>query len=209
MEWRYVFGFRGLQDGIVLVSSTGCTRKRVIFGGGSKLSDGTIRKWSKITDKIIDAKQGNTGFNNNYKAIHIRGRYIYVHRLVAHAFLGGLSGDLEVNHKNFNKHDNRVENLEIVTHSQNQKHIFTGDKSRYQSYWDSRKKRVLRSDGVVFDSLTESSKSVNAPQCASIVVAIKRQRKAIDRGLPPVPYKGYIWSYYKEDEDENGDNKLP
>jgi hypothetical protein len=43
-----------------------------------------------------------------------------VHRLVAEAFLG--PSDLEVNHKDLDKGNNRIENLEYVTRSQNQAH---------------------------------------------------------------------------------------
>jgi hypothetical protein len=45
-----------------------------------------------------------------------------VHRLVAEAFLG--RSDLEVNHVNGIKNDNRLENLEFVTRSQNTIHAF-------------------------------------------------------------------------------------
>lgn len=48
-----------------------------------------------------------------------------IHRLVAEAFLGSRpSPDHEVNHKNGNKLDNRIENLEWVTHSENTTHAF-------------------------------------------------------------------------------------
>lgn len=42
-----------------------------------------------------------------------------IHRLVAEAFLPKPEGYNEVNHINEEKHDNRVENLEWVTHKQN------------------------------------------------------------------------------------------
>ena len=47
----------------------------------------------------------------------------YIHRLVAEAFLG-LRPDQQVNHKNGNKHDNRLENLECVTQSENILHAY-------------------------------------------------------------------------------------
>lgn len=47
---------------------------------------------------------------------------IYVHRIVAHLFLLNFDNKPEVNHKNRDKSDNRVENLEWVTKSENELH---------------------------------------------------------------------------------------
>lgn len=59
-----------------------------------------------------------------------------VHRLVAKSFLG--VSDLQVNHINGNKNDNRLENIEYVTNRENQSHRFLGKgTSKYTGvYWN-------------------------------------------------------------------------
>ena len=55
----------------------------------------------------------------------------YVHRLVIEAFIGEIPAGLEVNHIFGQKADNRLENLEVVTHALNTKHAWdTGLRSR-------------------------------------------------------------------------------
>lgn len=51
-------------------------------------------------------------------------RTISGHRLVVDAFLGPIPEGMQVNHKNGIKHDNRPENLEIVTLAENTRHSF-------------------------------------------------------------------------------------
>ena len=51
-------------------------------------------------------------------------KIIKLHRLIAATFLETYNEDLQVNHKNGVKNDNRVENLEMVTQSQNVLHAW-------------------------------------------------------------------------------------
>ena len=48
----------------------------------------------------------------------------FIHRLVASAFIKNINGAEEVNHKDGNKRNNKVSNLEWVSRSENQKHRF-------------------------------------------------------------------------------------
>jgi hypothetical protein len=48
----------------------------------------------------------------------------YVHRLVWETFRGTIPSGLDVNHRDGNKSNNRLENLEVVTRSENMLHMF-------------------------------------------------------------------------------------
>lgn len=69
-----------------------------------------------------------TNHNGGYKlvSISIDGNHkeLTVHRLVALAFIPNPNGCRDVNHKDGNKANNSVENLEWVSHSENIKHSY-------------------------------------------------------------------------------------
>ena len=87
-------------------------------------SDGKIYKGQK------EISQGQDRANNGYLqcTIVIDGKYKKqkTHRLIAMAFLGELKNKV-VNHINGNKQDNRLENLEVITHFENMQHAKTLD----------------------------------------------------------------------------------
>ena len=62
--------------------------------------------------------------SSGYKKVVLNGKNKYVHRLVAEALIPNPDNLPEVNHKDGNKWNNRVENLEWVDKSENAKHAF-------------------------------------------------------------------------------------
>jgi len=106
--WKDVVGYEGMYQ----VSSHGRVM-RVAGGQGT---------WA---ERILRPRKGRNGYVRVGLSRGGENEDAYIHRLVAEAFLGlQPSPDHEVNHKNGIRDDNRVENLEWVTRSQNLKHAY-------------------------------------------------------------------------------------
>lgn len=91
---------------------------------------GAIRRLPKPYVFYEGIKQGvilKSSNNGGYRQVVIQSngpKTIKVHRLVALAWLPNPLNKETVNHKNGIKHDNRVENLEWATRSENTKHKY-------------------------------------------------------------------------------------
>lgn len=97
--WKSVLGYEGLY----------------------KISNlGNIR--GLTTNKILKPGTGTSGYK--YVLLSKRGIELpkMIHRLVIEAFEGAIPPRIEVNHKNGNKIDNRLVNLEQMTRSENMLH---------------------------------------------------------------------------------------
>jgi len=58
--------------------------------------------------------------NDGYLQCKFKGKDQKIHRIIYEAFKGKIRDGYQIDHKNRNKADNRIENLREATHSQNQ-----------------------------------------------------------------------------------------
>ena len=149
------------------------------FPGYFGLPDGKI--YSSISNRIRYTFKDNAGYEMVilYKKVNGKSKRHYkrVHRLIAEAFIENPKEYPQVNHKNGEKWDNRVENLEWCNNSMNTQHAY--DNNLYMS--DSKCIEVKATDKttgevLVFNSIRECSRllQLNRKSISSILNGVKK-----------------------------------
>lgn len=114
-QWKDVSGYEGLYQ----VSSLGRVRSldRVIIDNCCK---------RKLKGKLLKSTQHNGKQPYKYVSLSKDGiiKKIFIHRLVAEAFIDNPEGKLQVNHIDGNPSNNLVNNLEWVTNAENTQHAY-------------------------------------------------------------------------------------
>lgn len=124
-RWRWVPGYEGLY----MVSDLGRVMgmpKRTHYG------------------HLMALYEKKTGYVQVCLSKDGKKHYASVHRLVSQAFLDNPNNKPEVNHINGDKSDNRAENLEWVTRSENELHAFGALGKKPNAPWRGIPRRFAR-----------------------------------------------------------------
>ena len=103
------------------MTENGITVLSLFDGKYGARSDGEIISYVGRTKKLI-GKIGKSGYRMVVLTIKGKKQYHNVHRIIAKAFIPNPKGLREVNHKDGNKFNNAVSNLEWVSTRENQIH---------------------------------------------------------------------------------------
>jgi hypothetical protein len=94
--------------------------------GRAKSLDRVNAKGARIKGKLLKTRMNNSGYEHVmlYSGSRKLRKNLYVHRLVAEHFIKG-DNSLDINHKDGNKLNNRLDNLERVSKSENTIHGYS------------------------------------------------------------------------------------
>lgn len=173
--WKDIEGYEGLYQ----VSNFGRVK-----------SLGRFKKNNQIKEKILKPRINSSG----YKQVSLYNKFqktYSVHRLVAKAFIPNPDNLPQVNHKDENKLNNHVNNLEWCnskynnnygTHNKRVGRHFKGGKN------PAAKKIICLTTNEVFDYIRKASKKYHIDE-SSISKVCKGKMKHI---------KGYVFMYYED-----------
>lgn len=156
-RWKPVRGYEGLYEISnlarvrriargKLLSAEQIDAAKVMFANGAALS-AVAAFLGTSTTTAFNIKHGKTWVGNSAaRPIKTRagsdhyvrfspcknGRYakVAVHRAMWEAFVGPIPDGMEINHKNLDRADNRLENLELLTHRENIQHAIDAYKAK-------------------------------------------------------------------------------
>lgn len=168
-EWRDVVGYEGLYQ----VSNFGRVKSLDrIVPIMSHSPKGNLKKYGKpIRGKVLAPKTASA-----YNQVYICGKYMAIHRLVAQAFIPNPENKPQVNHIDGDKRNNRMDNLEWASCSENARHmVYSLGKNPRE--WSRTPVKCVET-GEVFGSQVEAAKTYHTSQGAIGKSARKNRPRA-------------------------------
>lgn len=146
---------------------------------------GNIR--NKITQKILKGRLTKSGYLQVSLKIDETNKFSnrYIHRLVAIYWIDNPENKREINHKDGNKENNNINNLEWVTSSENQKHRHSIGINKTSN----RRVGKFTKDGELvaeYNSIQAAANAENNGIRVSIDNVVHGKRKSL---------KGFIWKF--------------
>lgn len=138
--WRDIVGY----EKVYAISTLGRVRS---FSRTVPHYSGVMRT---LRDRILKPGINSAGYETINLYNGSTKKNVKVHRLVAETFLTQPDSDFEVNHKNAIKIDNRLINLEWVSHKENMHHAFSLGIGNVRQ-------TVKCSNGKIYKSINEAS----------------------------------------------------
>lgn len=173
--WKDVEGYEGLYQ----VSNLGRVRSLPLV-----FKDCLGRTYRKH-GKIVGGSVNHDGYIRYSLSKNNSERKFFGHVLVMNAFCPTEDNNLEINHMNLDKSDNRLANLEWVTHKENMFHAMANH-ARAGYKGDSHVRNVTT--GEVFDNISDAAKSVGRAVSSLCGACSGRQHTCA----------GYEWEYADE-----------
>ena len=169
----------------------------------------SLKRKYTTENRILKYHKNNSGYYYVDLCKNSETKRFLIHRLVAIHFITNPNNLSQVNHKNENKEDNCVENLEWCTHEYNQKY---GTKSKRQSekikgrkasddtklkMSKSRSKKVIQYDlnGNII-KIWSSTKDI----CQNLNFKYNSFKYYLEGKSKKEYYENFIWKYYNEDD---------
>jgi len=135
---------------------------------------GRVKRIDKKTKRL---KNGFLKLSEHYKGyltVKLIDKRFFVQRLVTRAFLGKRPKNLQTNHKDCNKKNNNVENLEYVTQKQNMEHAVKNGlrpscKGKKNPFYGKKHKKssILLMKNKIFSKETRMKMSISAKKRCS------------------------------------------
>lgn len=166
MMWAKVIGFNGKY----FISDSGLLASTSFRATGDVVTDLPERP------RVVRPALKKDGYYGMCLKDGRTSKNVYIHRLVASAFVPNPDNKPQVNHINGNKLDNRAENLEWVTPQENTVHAW---KTGLHGHIN-RGLRKLSDDDVLEIRLSDESQDVLAKRygvCQSTISSIKRYKR--------------------------------